>query len=317
VDCDGIVPDPWKSYNVIFLPTRGTLEYQHLSSSLVRRTIRQNPKDTIGWLPSPLSDVILTHNYYSKKITALKIARYIFGDDDTTLEITVKPEDVFIMHHNTHEDGPNEDSVSTIVIKCYENTEECEKESNGLKSMMMLNIPCPRILARHDDILALSFEGRDMVQVLETSDVNPHDLGATVGQLLKRLHTSNMTSSSSAGEISQLRQYKKLLSKCTPRNRHLYDLFLQNPGELTPIHGDACFHNIVIRDDLSAAFIDCGGFEMASIPAYDYYQFLSSLRFYKVPHSEEVTAGFIQAYDPSWLTQEARVLCSQIWKIAH
>ena len=201
------------------------------------------------------------------------------------------------------------------VLKIYPNSVEVEKELFGNASLHSLKILVPKGLVVIDaQVVVFTYQGLSIKSALFFGSITARQAGIHLGTALKAIHSSSkpITVKFSDLHLDSFRKLTKLITRFPPAASPLTQAFLDSNEVLTPTHGDASVNNFTIKNG-SVYAIDTGGFEHTGIPCYDYYQCLSSIRFYSMEHPDEVQSGFISGYGTHSFTREAISLCEAYW----
>jgi nicotinic acid mononucleotide adenylyltransferase/tRNA A-37 threonylcarbamoyl transferase component Bud32 len=209
-----------------------------------------------------------------------------------------------------------------VVIKnnvVFKQFNEINKYKNELRAFQFLNIYkpknvlFPKLISHDDEKMMLEMENVGQSILTITDQKECFEIGFQIGTMMKSLHTFDTIEiklDKSHGKIAKLDQ------KCDPE---LVAEFLNHPGPLGHVHGDASILNFVYKSETKQVFmIDFGGickYQSHGIPVYEYFQFLSSLVWQKA--SDEILKGFQKGYGDidKCFTKQGIEICRQYWKI--
>lgn len=201
------------------------------------------------------------------------------------------------------------------IIKIF-NTET--DYNNEIKSYDIIknfgfDIKIPKIISYVNKsfywLLVLSYDGECVGDYLDacTDNEKIFNISKTIGQMLKKLHEHRQFRTVDPIDKHH-KKLKKIKLDCSK--------YIRNSGTMSYVHGDAWLNNFVINDKGNITMIDFSGinkYGQMGIPAYEYYQFLSSLSFYEYNNIELISKGFITGYGDTYFTSEADELFKTHW----
>jgi hypothetical protein len=173
----------------------------------------------------------------------------------------------------------------------------------------------PDYLFDYDEcLIGMSYTGKSIKDNIDNG-YNPYLAGYKVGVLLKFLHT--YSSSVNCNDILNNRKIKNIIASGLIKDQSLIDNYLNNPGNFGYCHGDASVNNFTILND-NIVMIDFSGLSKMGpygIPAYEYYQFLTSIESNFISQNivDKLTMGFKDGYGNTGFTQETDILFKTYW----
>jgi hypothetical protein len=182
-------------------------------------------------------------------------------------------------------------------------------QANGLG----IRIPDCSLVYEEDKycLIFLSYEGASAEQLIGRD--NAYDIGMAIGKVLKVLHSFKRTAAR-GDRLCGNGKFEKVKSKV---GSDLIRDYYNNMGSMSYVHGDASLANFVIRDG-EAVMIDFNGIDKykdGGLPAYEYYQFISSI-YWKISDKETIDGavrGFVNGYGETNFTADEDVLFRTYW----
>lgn len=268
--------------------------YQEGSSTDIRRQVLLGKLENIGVCNDKVLNYILNNKLYNVETVIYKLMR-------------ISDANIVKIQHNVHLVNYNN---NRIIIKHYVERELFRNEKDSFIIMKEAKISVPEYIFDYDELLiGMSYTGKSLYQhVMEGYE--PYKAGYLVGELLKQLHTYK----TSMGTREILKNNNKLKKTNIPS---LIDSYLNNPGNVGYVHGDTSVMNFTLKGD-TVTMIDFGGvskYKQWGIPAYDYYQFISSInwKFKENIIIFSLTQGFKDGYGHTEFTDEAKNLFKSYW----
>lgn len=204
------------------------------------------------------------------------------------------------------------------IVKAFPTKESFVYERNAYIKAKELGLPIPKFLFEYDEsLIGIEYTGQSLVDAVKSGEC-PYELGYSVGHILKHCHTLEVTYQEKS-ELCQNRKIQNIINSGHVSGLNLIDPYLYNPGPLGYCHGDASVANFTY--DLSnqqICMIDFSGLSKMGaygIPAYEYYQFLISIKSHLIKDDDidQMTNGFIDGYGETGFTSEADTLFSVYW----
>lgn len=218
-----------------------------------------------------------------------------------------------------------------LIIKKFACKESFQQEVESYKIMQELfpsiNIPILYKTNAQDLTMTMSNEGESIDQ-LEIKDTEKwQKIGQEIGQILSRLHSFSKIKDLKI-EDSGIQKHSKFqkLSKFFAKHDQIsiYQDFIENPGSFGYVHGDASIGNFLVSNSGRVTMIDFAGifkYGPYGIPAYEYFQFLSSIN-WKIKdngeqkNGQELAQGFKKGYKNDTLfTRQALRACKTYWNV--
>jgi len=203
----------------------------------------------------------------------------------------------------------------TIIVKYFEDKQAFTFENLSFSIAKSLSLPIPRYLFTHDNyLIGMSYVGKSIKDHV-ISGYDPYEAGVLVGSLMKYYQGKVATQGTKENILSN-RKIKTIMNSCLVSSGLIYN-YANNPGSLGYCHGDASINNFTIVQPDKVHMIDFSGLTKMGafgIPAYEYYQFLTSIfQINSLSIQNKLTAGFIDGYGETNFTDEANILFQTYW----
>lgn len=212
-----------------------------------------------------------------------------------------------------------ESSNPLYVIKLFYDHQDYINELQGYQILEKYNFHIPNIKGINLNnyyIVRMEYIGPTIEEMVKITD-KYYDIGLAVGKELKKLHQINNNKSNiNKKELMNNRKIKNLMES-NKINKPLFDKFVDNLGSEGLTHGDASLSNLTIDHNFKIGFIDSGKVDIDGIPVYEYYQFISSIK-WKIQDEyirNELTNGFINGYGLIEFTSETIEICKLYWNL--
>ncbi len=285
--------------------------HQGGSSTLIRNCIFNNNTNFLAeYIDPAVLDYIVKKDMYSRKSVLENRIRLIAGTCNSFKY--VKDNVVFVYLKN-----------SVVVAKIFTHVNEFRYEKNSYlifkdlqNNGLKIDVPNVAFEYESDDycILGTTYEGVSAEKLV--SEADSYKIGYNIGQVLKTLHSFKKVKV----KCDSFTDHSKFIKMAKSVDTELLKNFYKNPGFTCYTHGDANLGNFIINKDYGIKLIDFSGiskYGVNGIPAYEYYQFISAIR-WKIKDEEcvqKIKQGFVEGYGETDFTKEADTLCKSYWTI--
>lgn len=305
-----------KSNNINYLPY-DLFKIHGASSTIVRNCIFNKQYEIAKtYINQSSFDYINNNGLYNKITTIENHLCYLIKSFYETSDIkwTYIKDNVLMVNINNKK----------LIAKIYFDLQIFEDEKKSYKIIPHLQtnglaIKVPQYITsiQTDNyaIACISYEGLS-TDLLINIEYDSYKIGYAIGQSLKNLHNHKMIKAT-----SDLLSINDKLNKIKKHTEYkLVHQYYQNPGYLSYVHGDAHMGNFIINKKYKITMIDfigIGKYNNYGIPAYEYYQFISSLSYYAfdINSVKLISNGFIDGYGKNHFTDEANLLFQTYWNI--
>lgn len=203
--------------------------------------------------------------------------------------------------------------INNIIIKIFPDNASFEYERDAHIIAKELQLPIPEYFCI-ESIIIMSYMGPSLTEIINNENGTPYDMGYGVGKLLKHCHNLKVTHIKGES-LRNNRKISGMMASGLITEQHLFDEYLASPGDLGYCHGDASTNNFTYCNGI-IYMIDFSGLSKMGpygIPAYEYYQFLTSIRTNIHIYTDITRQGFIAGYGPTNFTTAADNLFQTYW----
>lgn len=174
------------------------------------------------------------------------------------------------------------------MIKCFSDTHSFTFEKNAFKIANNLRVPIPQYIfdceCADSCLIGMSYSVSSILDSAKKG-YSPYSAGYKVGQILKHLHTLKSDRMSQKDIYNHRKltsdMFSRFLRDPVEKSLPLMEDYVEDAGVFGYCYGDASINNFTILDD-KVIMIDFSGLAKKGslgIPAYEYYQFLTSIRY--------------------------------------
>ena len=299
---------------IVYLPAK-LFKNQQGSSTMIRKDTLINHK----LINNNVLEYIQKHNLYNFNQQLINN----IGLNDVSIQIIIFIKlNVFLM-----DDGKKN---KKYIIKIFLNKQIYDNEVAGYDMLKKYHCHIPSFNKFEMEdycMLLMEYIGVTVYEYVKLDNNNTnnntnnnYNICNLIGKELRRLHkSSKLDHDPGIMNFLNNRKIKNLLTceKLDPQN---VANLIKNPGHRCCTHGDMSVDNVLIDKEgcnLMIGFIDPEKYSLDGIPAYEYYQFISSIKCKILDENikREMINGFVDGYGEYDFTQEMIHACKLYWNI--